>query len=167
VAAAGLLEEAADWFSRRLDDGSSADFRRQGARTLYAADRLEEAETIFRELAREADGNVAPVGFHHGHLQAHLDEGYLAVIAARLGREQEAERPTRRLEDLDPPFGFGAPWFWLAALAAVRGEERNAASHLRRALAEGLPHEMFLHTDPHLARLRGDPVFGALMRPRG
>lgn len=166
-AAGGRLDEAADWFSRRLEADASPAFRREAARTLYAADRLDESEALFRDLGEETRGGVAPVGFHHGHLQAHLDEGYLAVIAARRGREDEAERRARRLESLDAPFTFGANWFWLAALAAVRGEQREAARHLRRAFAEGLPHEMHLHTDPHLARLRGDPIFEALVRPRG
>lgn len=165
--AAGVLRDAVAWFSERVDEASPAPLRREYARTLYLADRLDEAERLFRWLAAEEPERVVPVGFHHGHLQAHMDEGYLAVIAARRGRDEEADRLAERLESLDLPFGFGAPRFWLCALAAVRGEKRRASSHLRRAFSEGLPHEMFLHTDPHLARLQGDPVFEALMRPRG
>lgn len=96
-----------------------------------------------------------------------MDEGYLAVTAERRGRTEEAEPLAERLRTWDRPFSFGAPWFCLAALAAVRGEKRRAASHLRRAFSEGLPHQMMLHTDPHLALLRGHPVYETLMRPRG
>lgn len=165
--ARGFLDDAVDWFAERVDAESPTPLRREYARTLYLADRLVEARNLFELLAAEAARPVAPVGFHHGHLQAHVDTGYLAVIAAHQGDDDEAERRAEGLRSLDLPFGFGAAWFWLAALAAVRGEARRACSYLRRAFSEGLPHEMFLHTDPHLALLRGDPVFEALMRPRG
>lgn len=167
AAAASVLEKAVNWFSDRIEEGTSSSLRREYARTLYAADRLEPAQRLFRELSDEGPGGVVPVGFHHGHLRAHMDEGYLAVIAERRGRTAEAERLAEHLRTWDHPFSFGAPWFWLAALAAARDEKRQAVSHLRRAFSDGLPHQMLLHTDPHLALLRGDPVFEALMRPRG
>ena len=43
----------------------------------------------------------------------------------------------------------------------------RATSLLRRAFADGMPREMFIHTDPHLMPLRGHPRLEALMRPRG
>jgi hypothetical protein len=70
------------------------------------------------------------------------------------------------MESLEHPFLYGAQWFWLAAVAAERDEPDRVVRLLRRAFAEGLPHESFIHTDPHLARLRGHESFDALMRPR-
>ena len=111
----------------------------------------------------DARGNL-PRG---GALQAHLDAGYLAVIAVRSGSRDEVERLRRHLEELDAPFLYGAPWFWRACIAALDDDADRAVSLLRRAFAEGLPHELFLHTDPHLLRLRGHAGFDSLMRPRG
>jgi len=97
----------------------------------------------------------------------HLDEGYPAASAVRQGDEASARRWSQYLEDLDRPFLYGAQWLWLAAVAALRQEPDGAVTMLRRAFADGLPFELFLHTDPHLQRLRGHPPFDALMRPRG
>jgi hypothetical protein len=109
-----------------------------------------------------------PLSSAETHLDApHLDEGYLAVIAAREGNERETDRWCAHLEELRGPFLFGAQWFWLAAVAAVREEPDRAVAFLRRAFAQGLPMEPFLHTDPHLLLLRDQPGFQALMRPRG
>jgi hypothetical protein len=96
-----------------------------------------------------------------------MDEGYLAVIAAALGDQRERARWCSWLEELDEPFLYGAQWFWRAAVAAMLDERDRAVSMLHRALADGLPVELFLHTDPHLMRLRGHPAFDALLRPRG
>lgn len=166
-----LLERAVAWYADRAgQDAGAADdairFRRDRARTLYHAGQLDEARALFTGLAEAGDGGVQPVGHHHGQLQAHLDEGYLAVIAAREGDAPEADRWCAHLETLDGPFLYGAPWFWLAAVAAVRDERDRAVTLLRRAFAGGLPHELFVHTDPHLLRLRGHAAFDALMRPR-
>lgn len=162
-----LLERAVRWYVERTHGTDPPDLRRDRARTLYHAGRWEEAGTIFRSLADEGPPGVAPVGFHHGHLQGHLDAGYLALVAVRLGDEPECDAWRRRLREMEGPYLYGAPWLWLSALAALRDEAERAVSHLRRALAEGLPFGMHLHTEPHLARLRGYAPFDALMRPRG
>jgi plasmid stabilization system protein ParE len=161
------LERAVEWYEERAGEGASDGLRRELARSLYDAGRLDDAGALFRDLAEREGGRVRPVGHHHGHLQAHLDEGYLAVIAARTGDARETERWCAWLEELDGPFLYGAQWFWRAAVAAVLDEGDRAVTMLRRAFSDGLPLEMFLHTDPHLLRLRGQPSFDALMRPRG
>lgn len=162
-----FLDHAADWYAERVDAQAGPALRRDLARTLYYANRWDEAAAIFQELAETDSATLAPVGFHHGHLQAHLDVGYLAVLAARRGDDEELERWRQLLVEAPGPFLYGAQWFWLACLDAVTGEEDRAAARLRRALAEGLPHEMFLHTDPHLRALEGHPRFDAIMAPRG
>jgi hypothetical protein len=110
---------------------------------------------------------VQPVGDHHAHLRAHLDEGFLAAIAARRRDITDMERWCEVLQALEGPFLYGAQWFWLAAVAALRDDGERAVRMLRRAFADGLPMEMFVHNDPHLGRLRGDERFDAIMRPRG
>ncbi|HEX6134756.1 MAG TPA: BTAD domain-containing putative transcriptional regulator [Longimicrobiales bacterium] len=164
-AGAALLERAVEWY--RAEGGAHASSRRLLGRALYFADRLDEAHEILDGLARTSGSSVQPIGEHHAQLRAHLDYGFLAVIASRRDDAPELKRWCGRLEALDGPFLYGAQWFWLAAVAALRDDRERAIRLLRRAFADGLPMEMFVHTDPHLARLRGDERFDAIMRPRG
>jgi len=165
-AAEALLGQAVAWYREKIREAESESLRRELGRALYHAGQYDEAETVFDELARSSEGGVQPIGYHHGHLQAHLDEGYLAVIAARRGDAEDVDRRCSRLERLDRPFLYGAQWFWLAAVSALLDDRDRAVRMLRRAFAGGLPMELFIHTDPHLARLRGYGPFDALMRPR-
>lgn len=174
--AATLLDRAVEWYRAGStaaagddDDAAAADdaHRRELGRALYHAGRLDEARAIFEQLAPSSAGRVQPIDAHHPQLQAHLDEGMLAVIAARQGDTDALQRWCALLEGLDGPFLYGAHWYWLAAVSAVRGDADRAIRMLRRAFADGLPMELFIHADPHLGRLRGDERFDALMRPRG
>jgi DNA-binding SARP family transcriptional activator/TolB-like protein len=166
-AASAFLERSAAWFEARVTERSPEDLQRQLARSLYHAGRYEASEAIFRRLAGAAPAQVRPVGFHHGSLMGHMDHGYLALMAAHRGDTEGVREGRRALHDASGPFLFGAPWFWLACLDAVEGESDRASARLRRALAEGMPHEISLHADPHLRRLAGHPRYAALMRPRG
>ena len=166
-AAGPLLEHAIAWLTKMNTGHESNTIRRELGRALYYAGRLGEARAIFEDLTRASPDPVHRTGFHHAHLQAHLDAGYLAVIAAREGDSDQCLHWCSRLEVLDGRFLFGAQWFWLAAVAAVLGEPDRAVVMLGRAFADGLPMELFLHSDPHLNLLRGHPRFEALMRPRG
>ena len=161
-----LFERAAEWYREHGEQPSSPALRRALARALYHAGDHEQARELFLELVQASEPGVRPMGYHHGHLQAHLDVGYLAVIAALEQNAGEVARWCSALEELDGPFLYGAQWFWLAAVAAVQDDRERAVRLLRRAFADGLPMEMFVHTDPHLARIRGYAPFDALMRPR-
>lgn len=168
--ASALLERAVEWYATprpATDPVADSLHRREFARALYHADRLDESRALLEPLAMSPGRRVQPLNDHHPQLQAHLDEGMLAVIAARQGDDASLDRWCVVLEGLDAPFLYGAHWFWLAAVAAVRDDVDRAVRMLRRAFADGLPLEMFVHTDPHLARLRGGERFDALLRPRG
>jgi hypothetical protein len=62
---------------------------------------------------------------------------------------------------LDQPPGASV----LGKLAALRGD--GAARLLRRAFADGMPYESFIHRDPHFLPVRREPEFAALLAPRG
>jgi DNA-binding SARP family transcriptional activator len=168
-AARSLLERAVEWY-RTADSATAPDggiHSRALGRALYHAGRLDEARALFETLVATAAGAVWPIDAHHPQLQAHLDEGVLAVIAARTGDADALAQWCEQLEGLEGPFLYGAQWYWLAGVAALQGDADRAVRMLRRAFADGLPMEMFIHADPHLAGLSGDERFNALMRPRG
>jgi hypothetical protein len=52
-------------------------------------------------------------------------------------------------------------------MSALRGDVDAAARLLRRAFADGLPYEPFIHADPHFAAVRDAPAFAAVLAPRG
>lgn len=167
--AAELFERSVAWYRSRPAEGEAAGegHRRALARALYHGGRWGEAEALFGDLEKGGIADPCSIAFHHGHLQGHLDEGYLAVLAQRRGDDDEVTRRCRDLEGLDRPFAYGSRHLWLAAVAALRGERDRAVASLRRAFAEGLPLEMFVHTEPHLLALRGHVPFDVLLRPRG
>lgn len=165
--AAEMLDRSLSWFDAHAGARSDRLLQRDHARALFDAGEMEAAEEIFRRLVRTAaPGDIQAISGHHGHLRAHLDEGYLAAIARRRGDEEETERRRRRLEALDRRFLYGADRFWLGILHVLDGDATAAVSEIRRALSEGLPFGWHLHSDPNLAPLRGNPRFRALIRPR-
>jgi tetratricopeptide (TPR) repeat protein len=164
-AAAALLERAVEWCRPRTD--GSDDTRRALGRALYHAGMLDEAHDIFEQLAGSSAGRVQPVGMHHMHLGAHLDEGYLAAIAARRSDKPALQRLCTHLRQLDTPFLYGAQWYWLAVVAAINIDRNDVVRMLGRAFADGMAMESFVHTDPHLELVRDEPRVAALLRPRG
>ena len=156
-----------EWWSEQAQDSNPIERRERGM-TLYHLGRLEEAGDIFRELSNSAGDEALPtLDEHHGHLLGHLDQGYLALIADRLGDSEEAERWHHYLQDLDEPFLYGAKWLWLAALSARAGDLDRGVSYLRRAFIDGLPFSVSLHTTPDLEPLRGHPGFKGVMAAKG
>lgn len=171
AAAARTLDRALAWFREHVDAASGAAsgaaVQRDFGRALYDAGRWAAAGDLFRRLVEEAaPADVQAISGHHGHLRGHLDEGYLAAIAWHRGNEAETDRWRRRLREMDRRFLYGADRLWLGILKLLDGDEAGAVSEVRRALSEGLPFGLHLHSDPNLAPLRENPRFRALVRPR-
>lgn len=165
AAAARMLDRALGWFREHVDAGADAAMRRDFGRALYDAEKWEAAEKVFRRLVEQAaPGDVQAITGHHGHLRGHLDEGCLAAIAWHRGDEAETDRWRRCLREMDRRFLYGADRLWLGVLKLLDGDEAGAVSEIRRALSEGLPFGLHLHTDPNLAPLRANPRFRALVR---
>lgn len=155
------------WQARPVEEQGTVVWRREMARAAYLTEDWDAAEAGFSALAAEGAATSAPARFEHGYLQGQLDEGYLAVLAVRRGDALAADRWCRVLAEMRRPFLYGGQWFWLAAVAALRGDREQAVAQLRRAFAAGMPMEIGLHQDPHLVGLRGFEPFDTLMRPKG
>ena len=158
-AAAGMYEEAVAWHQRLPGAEAAVPRRRQElGESLLHVGRLEEARSIFAELAAAEPDRLAY-------------QGLLGLVAARLGDEAETARIDAWLEALERSYLFGENFYWRAVLAAWRGEAGDATALLREAYARGRPYhrnaDEHPHVDPNLAPLRGSAGFDALATPRG
>lgn len=161
-----LFKRSLDWYcDRPAHEQSSPAHRRSLARACYYAGRWEEAQALFEDLASdEADASAA---FHHGRLQVHLDLGYLGALAIRRHDPERVEQIEKELATLPRSYLFGKNTYWRAVMAALREEKAQAVALLRQAFGEGLPHEIFIHTDMHFEALHTYPTFRELMQPNG
>lgn len=152
-AAARVLEKAIAWYDTPLSEMPRTQ-RETLARTYYAAHRWEEARVLYEELVAERPANVHSLG-------------HLGALAARRGDREEADRISAALTSFpDPPLPM-VHMLWRARIAALLGDSEQALFLLRKALAEGLPHELGLHTIPDFESLRRHPTFQQLLRPKG
>jgi tetratricopeptide (TPR) repeat protein len=147
-------ERAVRWFRSRPADEASTMRNRTGlALALYRAERWDEAEALFREVAAEAPRDV-------------LVHGYLGVLAARRGDREEALRISDRLEGLADPYDHGRDRYVQATIAAQLGDLDRAMVLLRDAYARGRPFGIFLHSDMDLEPLRAFPPFREFIEPK-
>ena len=141
--------------------------RFHAASILYAVGRIAEARAVVADLAT-ADSAAFP------NPPADLNvQGLLGVLAVRAGDLPEAKRISNQLETrgLDPVFN-PLRSYWLARIAAVRGDRRAAMAMLRRADSEGFMAVQsnvgrFLHSDPDMRSLQSMPEFQELVKPKG
>jgi tetratricopeptide (TPR) repeat protein len=163
-----LLRESLAWYEELLgDERERPEALRATARARYEVGDWNGATVAFTVLAGDHVTVTDCGAVHHPHLQAHLDHGYLGVLAVRRGDAVEAARIDTLLEGARGGHLFGSTHYWRAAMAALGGNANAAARLLRRAFAGGMPYEPFIHTDPHFGPVRDAPEFAAILTPRG
>jgi predicted Zn-dependent protease len=124
------------------------------AQVMYLAERWEEADAEFRELAAEAPQDVRV-------------QGYLGVLAARRGDRDLALRIGNQLEHITDPYEFGLDVYLQATIAAQLGDLDRAIVLLREAYVRGRPFSVFLHRDMDLEPLHEYAPFVEFIEPKG
>lgn len=142
------------WYRNRPPDVASTETTRAGlGRALYAAEQWDDAEDVFRALARQVSANVE-------------DAGYLGALAARRGDRADAAKRSDALRSIQRPYLFGSHTMWRARIAAQLHEEAAAVDLLRDAFAQGASFTIETHRDVDLEPLANNAAFRELMRPK-
>jgi tetratricopeptide (TPR) repeat protein len=148
-------EQAVRWFRSRPSEEAATAWSTIGlAIALYAAERWDEAEALFREVASATPRDA-------------VAQGYLGVLAARRGDRAEALRISDQLEGMADPYDFGHDVYLQARIAAQLGDRDQAMVLLREAYARGRALWIHLHRDMDLEPLRDYPPFQEFIKPKG
>jgi len=141
---------------RPEEEAETEELRADLATALYFAERWDEANALFKELARENPESIDYVG-------------QLGTLAARRGDTAEAARILTELERLDRLHTYGTNMYWCACISALLGERERSVEFLREGFAGGLMHwfDVGLHCEIDLESLRGYAPFEELRRPKG
>jgi DNA-binding SARP family transcriptional activator/tetratricopeptide (TPR) repeat protein/TolB-like protein len=171
-AADEFLARSVEWYRRRSVDatGSGPD-RWRLARTLYASGRWAEAREEFSALSPTE--LVGDARLTHHNIDVSL-LGYQGTLAVRLGDDETAARIDEQLARLRRPYLWGHAEYWRAAIAAARGDRKEAVELLANAMTHGLFAEPWgaeypkwdFTVDPDFASLHDYPPFQELVSPR-
>ncbi|UCE19573.1 MAG: protein kinase [Gemmatimonadota bacterium] len=148
--AKAIAERAVAWYQNR----GTGDNRYSLARSLYLAERWQEAEAIFEGLSAEEPDDIDYMGF-------------LGTLAARRGNREGARQISEELKRIERPYLYGDHTYWRACIAALLGEREQAVALLRESFAQGYNYGVLLHNDMDLEPLRDYRPFQELIRPKG
>lgn len=152
------FSRAADWFASQRESQPVSD-RAQGIVAMAATERVDEALSNARELARDFPDSI----------DARVS---LGVAAARAANAALADSADAWLAQHDRPANagidtFGASTFGRARIAAARGDRARVVRLIRQALTEGMPYTVSpLHTVPEFVSLRNYEPYLELLKPR-
>ena len=154
-AAIQVLNQAVQWFeSRPQAEKAIAANRLDLARTFYALDKWDEAETLFRGLHSEFPDSTYYYGF-------------LGSIAARKGNREEALKISQGLKDNKTPYLFGDHTYRRARIAALLGDKEGAVNLLWEATKQGHDYTDLYFYMQDFESLQDFPPFQQLMKPKG
>jgi serine/threonine protein kinase len=156
AAAVATAKPAVDFYRGRLSPQKpTADQRESLAAALFWAQQWNESYSISAELAREFPDN--------------LDyQGDLGVVAAKLGRREEALRIAEALAIVNRPFLRGSHLFRRARVLAALGNREGAVTALQLSAAQSrwwISCE--IHLDPAFDPIRDYPPFKEFIKPKG
>jgi serine/threonine protein kinase/tetratricopeptide (TPR) repeat protein len=150
-----IAHQAVEWYKNRLQtQEQSEEMCHDLAIALYTAERWDEAQAVFEELAQDDPENI---GY----------KGRLGLLAARKGERNKALDIFKDLENIDRPYLFGEHTYMCARIVSLLGEKEQAVLLLRNAFAQGLKYGSYLHQEMDLEPLRNYKPFQELIKPKG
>jgi serine/threonine protein kinase/tetratricopeptide (TPR) repeat protein len=117
---------------------------------LLAKHRLDEAQPLI-----EAALTTGP--------QVPYNRGLWALLLTLRGRFREAEAEIPKIEAGQKDLSYHHACHDMADVYALQGKTRQVVEWLRKAAETGLPNYLLFSRDPHLDRIRRDPVFVQFM----
>jgi DNA-binding SARP family transcriptional activator len=155
-AAQTTVDRAIRWFDARLPETkSSAAWRWSYAWALYIADRRDEAYSVATSLSEEFPEDLQYRGF-------------VGVLAACRGDQEEAQQISQWLESLDRPYLRGNHTMWRSRIAGTLGDGENAVALFRQAVAQGMSYPgAWNFSSIPFEPLRDYPPWQELIRPKG
>jgi tetratricopeptide (TPR) repeat protein len=150
-----IANQAVEWFKNRIQMRGANENRHQRlAGALYAAEKWDEAESMFKELKKDDPENI-------------LYQGMIGLLAARRGEREKALAISEKLEAIDRPYLFGQHTYMRARIASLLGENEQAVLLLRDAFAQGLKYGTSLLQEIDFEPLRSYRPFQELLKPKG
>jgi tRNA A-37 threonylcarbamoyl transferase component Bud32/tetratricopeptide (TPR) repeat protein len=155
-AARTTIDRAIEWFEARLPEiQERRQLRFNYALAFYLADRCDDAYGIAKPLSEAFPDAID-------------DRGFVGVLAACRGDDDEAQEVSQWLGVLDRPYLHGRNTMWRCWIAAALGDRENAVTLWRQALEEGYRHPMaWMRHWIFVESLRDYPPFQELLRPKG
>ena len=150
-----IAHQAVEWHKNRLQIREvNEEMRHDLAKALYTAEKWDEAQAVFEELAESDPENI-------------VFKGRLGVIAARKGEREKALGIFKELESIDRPYLFGEHMYMCARIASLLDEKEQAVVLLRDAFAQGFFYSAHLHHEMDFEPLRNFKPFQELLKPKG
>jgi tetratricopeptide (TPR) repeat protein len=150
-----IANRAVGWYQNRLRMKEvNEETRHELATALYTAEKWEEAQSVFEELAEDDPGNIEY-------------KGRIGLLAARRGERDKALEIFKELERIDRPYLFGEHTYMRARIASLLGEKEQAVVLLQDAFAQGLIYGVYLHYEMDLEPIRNYKPFQELLKPKG
>jgi serine/threonine-protein kinase len=150
-----IANQAVEWHQNRLRMKEvNEEMHHDLARALYTAEKWEEAQAVFEELAEGDPENIEY-------------QGRIGLLAARKGERDKALEIFRELESIDRPYLFGKHTYMCARIVSLLGEKDQAVALLENAFTQGLRYGPYLHREMDLEPLRNYKPFQELLKPKG
>lgn len=150
-----IANRSVEWFKSKISEKEATVSQRVNfAEALYVAERWDEAQNLFEELALDFADSIAY-------------RGRLGAIAARLGDREKALLIFDELKTVERPYIYGEHIFWCARIASLLGDMEQSILLLREALSQGQPYGIELLRNIDFEPLWNYKPFKDLIKPKG
>lgn len=149
-----IAQQAVEWYKGRLQTREvTEETRHYLAKALYVAERWDEAQDVYAELAEDDPENLEY-------------KGRIGLLAARKGDRDKALKIFKELESARRPYLLGEHIYLCARIASLLGEKDQAVLLLQNAFTQGLRYGAYLHHEMDFEPLGDYKPFQELIKPK-